>query len=396
MNFIAMLQSFIPTQKNDRFVFRPLCLASLSILTISCSLTEIDHSNDFENNGRDTTALKRDTLYLKESLPPGLPFPEADFQDGLQQQITYLNRISDKQYFLNNTQTSTEDLKIVANEINNWLQNPTQQPQLVAHQLAGQDSRGNVQITGYYVPILPVRHLPDDIYRYPLYRKPTQRNENGRFPSREEIDFENALAGKGLEIAYSSDLIDNFFLHVQGSGVVEYENGEQKLLSWGGVNGHAYRSIGKELIERDEIDRANISAQSIRQWLTNNPDKVQEILSANPSYLFFSEGPRTPVGAANVPLTPLYSAAVDPKVIPLGSILLAQVPKLDSYGNLVGHEFRLLLAQDKGGAIKGSGHIDWYQGIGEKAHVHAGHLKHFGKVWLLLPRNQHLEKLIAH
>ena len=101
------------------------------------------------------------------------------------------------------------------------------------------------------------------------------------------------------------------------------------------------------------------------------------------------------MGAANVPLTPLYSAAVDPSVIPLGSILLAQVPKLDAYGNLMGHEFRLLLAQDKGGAIKGAGHIDWYQGIGEEAHFHAGQLKHFGKVWLLLPKNPTPQPLIA-
>ncbi|BDX04194.1 hypothetical protein MACH16_29420 [Marinomonas pontica] len=367
---------------------------SFALLT-SCSLTEIDSSNDFANNGRDTTALKRDTLYLKESLPPGLPLPDASFQAGLEQQIAYLNRLQDKPYLLENTQTSVADLKRVASEINDWLHNPAQQPQLIAHQLAGQDQRGNVQITGYYVPILPVRHTPDDVYRYPLYRKPTQRNAEGKFPSREEIDFESALAGQGLEIAYTSSLVDNFFLHVQGSGVVEYENGERKLLSWGGVNGHAYRSLGKELIERGEIDRAHISAQSIRQWLSDHPDRNREILSTNPSYLFFSEGPENPVGAANVSLTPLYSAAVDPSVIPLGSILLAQVPKLDPYGNLIGHEFRLLLAQDKGGAIKGPGHIDWYQGIGEEAHFHAGQLKHFGKVWLLLPKTPAPQILIA-
>jgi membrane-bound lytic murein transglycosylase A len=394
MIFSAFLRHLLPPKTHRRLLIRPLCLISFTLLS-SCSVNEIDSSNDFENNGRDIAALKRDTLYLKESLPPGLPMPDASFQSGLQQQIKYLNRIGDKELLLENTQTSVADLKIVAEEVNNWLQNPAQQPQLIAHQLAGQDQRGNVQITGYYVPVLPVRHLPDEVYRYPLYRKPAQRNVDGTYPSREEIDFENALAGQGLEIAYTSSLVDNFFLHVQGSGVVEYEDGEQKLLSWGGVNGHAYRSLGKELIERGEIDRADISAQSIRQWLLDNPDRKREILSTNPSYLFFSEGPQSPVGAANVPLTPLYSAAVDPNVIPLGSILLAQVPKLDSYGNLIGHEFRLLLAQDKGGAIKGPGHIDWYQGIGEEAHFHAGQLKHFGKVWLLLPQNPTPKILIA-
>ena len=354
MIFSSFLRHLLPPKTHHRFLIRPLCLISFTLLS-SCSVNEIDSSNDFENNGRDIAALKRETLYLKESLPPGLPMPDASFESGLQQQLKYLNRIGDKDFVLENTQTSVADLKIVAEEINNWLQNPAQQPQLIAHQLAGQDQRGNVQITGYYVPVLPVRHLPDEVYRYPLYRKPVQRNAEGKYPSREEIDFENALAGQGLEIAYTSSLVDNFFLHVQGSGVVEYENGERKLLSWGGVNGHAYRSLGKELIERGEIDRANISAQSIRQWLSDHPERNREILSTNPSYLFFSEGPQSPVGAANVPLTPLYSAAVDPKVIPLGSILLAQVPKLDTYGNLVGHEFRLLLAQDKGGAIKGPG-----------------------------------------
>ncbi len=394
MNFSSFFQHVLPQRKHYRSLFRLLCLVSFSLLA-SCSFNEIDSSNDFENNGRDTTALKRESLYLKESLPPGLPYPDASFQAGLQQQIAYLNRLSDKPYLLENTQTSVADLKRVATEIDNWLRYPTQQPQLVAHQLAGQDQRGNVQITGYYVPILSVRHLPDEVYRYPLYRKPTQRNAKGEFPSREEIDFENALAGQQLEIAYTADLVDNFFLHVQGSGVVEYESGEQKLLSWGGVNGHAYRSLGKELIERGEINRANISAQSIRQWLSDHPERNREILSTNPSYLFFSEGPQAPVGAANVPLTPLYSAAVDPSVIPLGSILLAQVPRLDAYGNLIGHEFRLLLAQDKGGAIKGSGHIDWYQGIGEEARFHAGQLKQFGKVWLLLPQHPTPQQLIA-
>lgn len=94
-------------------------------------------------------------------------------------------------------------------------------------------------------------------------------------------------------------------------------------------------------------------------------------------------------------LTPLYSAAVDPIVIPLGSILLAQVPKFDAYGNLMGHEFRPLLAQDKGSAIKEAGHIDWYQCMGEVAHFHAGQLKHVGKVRLLLPKNPTPQSLIA-
>lgn len=364
---------------------KTLSLFSLVTL-VGCSQFEIDQSNAFDNNGRDKNGIKRDSLYLKESLPPGLPHPDAIFKTGLQQQENYLNRLPNKTYQLDNTSVSVDQLKTVSQEIQHWLTNPQYFPKLEALQLAGQDQRGNVQITGYYVPVLKVRRQPDDVYRYPLYRKPKTRDANGRLPTREQIDFEGALKGQGLEIAYSDSLVDNFFLQVQGSGVVEFKDGKRELLSWGGVNGRAYRSLGKELIERGEIDKAHISSQSIRQWLKDHPDRVREILSTNKSYLFFSEGQSEPIGAANVPLTPLYSVAVDPAVIPLGSILLGELPKLDQKGNLIGHEYHLLLAQDKGGAIKGPGHIDWYQGIGKEAQVHAGQLKHFGKVWLLLPR----------
>lgn len=380
----------VKTLKPFLSINRSILIASVCLTTLfisGCSSNEIDHSNDFNNNGRDKNSPKREALYLKESLPPELPYPDYSFQYGLDQQIRYLNRVREQNFTLGSLQTSVSELKTAVSEIKRWLKNPSRFPDLVAHQIKGQDQRGNVQITGYYVPIISARHLPDSQYRFPLYRKPTVRNEDGTFPSREEIDFKGALAGQGLELAYTDSLIDNFFLHVQGSGVIEYEDGEQKLLSWGGVNGHAYRSIGKVLIEKGEIDRKDISAQSIKQWLVEHPERQQEILSANPSYLFFSEGPSKPIGAANAPLTPLYSAAVDPSVIPLGAILLAQVPKLNMSGELIGHEFRLLLAQDKGGAIKGPGHIDWYQGVGDDALFHAGQLKHFGKVWLLLPNS---------
>ncbi len=370
-----------------------MVLFTASLLS-ACSRNEIEDSNHFENNGRDLTSLKRETLYLKEALPPGLPYPSDNFHIGLQHQQNYLNKIKTQDYQFDTLNFSKSDLIKVTNEIQHWIEDPTYLPQISAHQISGQDKRGNVQITGYYVPILSVRHTPNEEYRFPLYKKPKPPvwPADTALPSREAIDFEGALDGLGLELAYTNSLIDNFFLHVQGSGVVEYEDGERKLLSWGGVNGHAYRSLGKELIQRKEIEKSKISAQAIRKWLAEHPHRQKEILSTNPSYLFFAEGPTSPVGAANLPLTPKHSIAVDPDVIPLGSILLGKLPKLDKHGELIGHEFHLLLAQDKGGAIKGSGHIDWYQGIGAEAKILAGQLKQFGHIWLLLPNKEENSK----
>jgi len=358
---------------------------ALTLLLLACSKQEIHDSNDFTNNGRDTEALSRDSLYLEERLPPALAYPDETFIDGLKQQASFLSRKSaNGRYQLEDFQVDNQALNHSVKLISDWLSNPTQEHHIKAYQLRGQDGRGNVQVTGYYVPVIEVRKYAQGEFIYPLYRKP-KRFKGEQLPNRDKIDFEGALDNQGLEIAFSSSLIDNFFLQVQGSGVIQYEDGSQALLSWGGVNGHEYRSLGKVLIEKGEIAKADMSAQAIKDWLIVNPERQREILTTNPSYLFFKEGLSKPVGAANVPLTPKYSIAVDPKVIPLGSILLGELPILDINGELVRHEYRLLLAQDKGGAIKGPGHIDWYQGIGDEAHQYASQLKHYGRLWLLLP-----------
>lgn len=358
---------------------------SLAALTLACSKQEIHDSNDFANNGRDTEALSRQSLYLEERLPPALAFPDASFLEGLKQQATFLSRKSaNDSYLLEDFQVDNQALNTSISLIADWLSNPTQAHNIKAYQLRGQDGRGNVQVTGYYVPVIEVRKQAQGDFIYPLYRKP-QRIEGEPLPDRDQIDFEGALDNQGLEIAYSNSLIDNFFLQVQGSGVIQYQDGSQALLSWGGVNGREYRSLGKVLIEKGEIAKEDMSAQAIKDWLIANPERQREILTTNPSYLFFKEGLSKPVGAANVPLTPKYSIAVDPKVIPLGSVLLGELPILDDKGDLIRHEYRLLLAQDKGGAIKGAGHIDWYQGIGDEAHHYASQLKHYGRLWLLLP-----------
>jgi len=361
--------------------FKYLSVFTLAMLTFACSKQEIHDSNDFANNGRDTEAQTRQSLYLEERLPPALAFPEASFLEGLKQQARFLSRKSDSDsYLLEDFEVNNKSLNQSISLIADWLANPTQAHNIKAYQLRGQDGRGNVQVTGYYVPVIEVRKEAQGEFIYPLYRKP-QRNKGEQLPDRDAIDFENVLEGQGLEIAYSNSLIDNFFLQVQGSGVVQYEDGSQALLSWGGVNGHEYRSLGKVLIEKNEIAKEDMSAQAIKDWLIAHPERQREILTTNPSYLFFKEGLSKPVGA----VTPKYSIAVDPKVIPLGSVLLGELPILNDHGELVSHEYRLLLAQDKGGAIKGAGHIDWYQGIGEEAHHYASQLKHYGRLWLLLP-----------
>lgn len=364
---------------------KPILLVGICALLAACSHPEIHSSNDFANNGRDVSAAKREVLYQADSFPIGEVFAPQELMNGLDLSQRYLAKASvAESYDLDGLQVTKQQLLDSNALIQSWLSDTSRPLPLQAFQIKGDDDRGNLQYTGYYVPIMQVRHVADEQYRYPLYRKPTLFTDTP-LPDRRQIDFEGALQGQGLEIAYSDSLIDNFFLQVQGSGVVQYEDGHRRLLSWGGVNGHPYRSLGKKLIEDGEIAKESISAQAIKTWLLAHPEQQEDVLSHNPSYLFFVEGQDKPIGAANVPLTPYASIAVDPAYIPLGAVVLGQIPILDQNGELVRHELRLLLAQDKGGAIKGPGHVDLYHGIGEQAHHEAGQLKHYGKLWLLLP-----------
>ena len=87
-------------------------------------------------------------------------------------------------------------------------------------------------------------------------------------------------------------------------------------------NGHPYRSLGRYLIERGEMQLEQASMQGIKAWAAANPQKLQDALNANPSYVFFRELPVSddgPVGALGVPLAAGYSLAVDRRFVPLGA-----------------------------------------------------------------------------
>lgn len=256
---------------------------------------------------------------------------------------------------------------------------------LKAQQLAGFDKQGNVQFTGYYSPIISAARQRSERFKFPLYAHPPDWAPKGSYLTRRQIDGEGGLEGRGLELAWTEDRLSNFFMHVQGSGYVEFEDGQRLLLAYGGKNGRNYTSIGRLLVERGEVSKEEISMQAIKDWAAKNPAKVPDLLYECESYTFFRTGPSGPVGAGGEVVIAGLSVAVDPRVIPLGAVLLAQVPELDDQGRLKGHRWRLLFAQDTGAAIKGPGHIDLYVGAGAQAGAAAGRLHHYGRVWMLLP-----------
>ena len=176
--------------------------------------------------------------------------------------------------------------------------------------------------------------------------------------ARAEID-DGALANKGLEIAWAADPVDLFFVEIQGSGRVVFPDGTSIRIGYGEQNGLPYTAIGKLLRDRNILPPGGASMQSIKAWIAANPDQGRELMRENASYIFFKEldGPG-PVGSLNVPLTPRGSVAADPKFVPLGAPVYLAVDRPEAYG--------LWVAQDVGGAIKGSNRFDTFWGGGPR------------------------------
>ena len=262
-------------------------------------------------------------------------------------------------------------------------------------------------ITGYYQPLLKGSRSRSERYRYPLYARPddlvavdlggvypelANRRLRGKlngtklapYYSRGEIDIASSpLAGK--ELFWVDDVVDLFFLQIQGSGIIQLENGEQVPVGYADQNGHPYESIGKVLIRRGEIAADKASMQGIKDWGRRNPDKLRDLLNSNPSYVFFRELPgglSGPLGALGVPIAGERSIAIDPRYIPLG----APVYLGTTYPNSSKPLQRLVLAQDTGGAIKGPVRADFFWGAGYEAGRQAGAMKQQGRLWVLLPK----------
>lgn len=265
----------------------------------------------------------------------------------------------------------------------------------------------NGLITGYYEPLLRGSRSRTDRYRYPLYSRPDDlvavdlatlypelsnrrlrgRLQNGKlvpYLSRGEIEIKQSpLAGR--ELLWVDDIIDLFFLQIQGSGMIRLDNGEQVHVGYADQNGQPYQSIGKVLIDRGELTSDKASMQGIKDWGRRNLDKLRDLLNSNPSYVFFRvlpNGLSGPLGALGVPLAAERSIAVDPRYIPLGAPVFLST----TYPNSGKPLQRLMLAQDTGGAIKGAVRADFYWGAGNEAGRQAGAMKQQGRMWVLLPK----------
>jgi len=275
-------------------------------------------------------------------------------------------------------------------------------------QLVNPDGAREGLVTGYYEPLVrgsrekkppyltPVFGPPADLIVVDLaevYPELKHMRLRGRVEGRKLIPFFSRAEWSAEEekradaaLLWVDDPIDFFFLQIQGSGQVLLDDGSRVRIGYADQNGHPYRSIGRWLIDKGELQSHQASMQGIKAWAAANPGRLKELLDANPSLVFFRELPAEgsgPPGALGVPLTPERSIAVDPRHTPLGTPVWLATTRPDSEEPLV----RLMLAQDTGGAIRGPARADFYWGSGSEAGALAGRMKQRGRMWALLPRH---------
>lgn len=262
-------------------------------------------------------------------------------------------------------------------------------------------------VTGYYEPLLrgsrqkvrgfeqAVRAVPDDLLTIDLsaiFPELKDKRVRGRLEGNKVVPYwsraEIAAKGERLPaktLLYVDDAVELFFLQVQGSGRVRLPDGSLVRLNYADQNGHPYQSIGKVLVERGELKLEEASMQGIQAWARANPQRLNDLLNSNPSYVFFREVANSsdgPQGALGLPLTAERSIAVDVRAIPLGAPVFLATTRPNNTQPLN----RLMLAQDTGGAIKGAVRADFFWGFGKEAGDLAGRMKQAGRYWLLWPQ----------
>ncbi|MBM3360856.1 MAG: murein transglycosylase [Betaproteobacteria bacterium] len=263
-------------------------------------------------------------------------------------------------------------------------------------------------ITGYYQPILKGSKVKTSHYKVPLYTTPKDlitvdlsevypelksKRLRGKlagnklipYLSRAEIDGQGSpLAGN--EIVWVEDPVEAFFLEIQGSGIIQLDNGEAMQIGYADQNGYPFKAIGSTLVQKKEITMTEASMEGIKNWARKNITKLREFLNMNASYVFFRKLPNDlpgPIGALGVSIEAERSVAIDPKFVPLGAPIFLSTTQPSTNEPLE----RLMVAQDTGGAIRGGVRADFYWGRGVEAGRKAGSMKQQGKIWTLLPRD---------
>lgn len=408
-------------------IHNTVCLFMLFIILGGCGSSTVPKiRNSHPERLASRTVVSQPSAALEPVLDNEIP-PLTDDLDqpslllAIDRSRQYFNRLPDQDiYFLGGQKRSLREMKdtlsafreIISSTESDGVKEGKIRKNFSFFRSRGDNSQGRVIFTGYYEPILHGSWSKTTRYSYPLYRLPEETVivNLGKFDEkykseqlvgrvnrgqvvphykRADIDGAKVLAGKNLEIIWVDDMVDLFFLHIQGSGKIRLPDGSFVQVGYAQSNGHPYRSIARLMLENGQMSDSEQSLQAIKKYLREHPQEIERILSYNERYVFFRLLNQGPVGALNVPVTGGRTIAADPEVYPRGALafIRARKPQINQ-GKLMGWSpfSRFVLNQDTGKAISGIGRIDIFCGGGDEAEAVAGRLKEAGELFFLIKK----------
>ena len=275
----------------------------------------------------------------------------------------------------------------------------------------GKKPAGPFLVTGYFQPELPASLKADEEFSYPIYETPqdliriTLNDFDSSLPretlygrvsgqslipyyTRADIDNDRKLKCADV-LAWLQSPVDGLMLHIQGSGILRFQDKSRRYIHYASSNGHPYYSIGQWLIDKGLLHKDQADWPGIRAWAQKNPKEFRKAFDANPRYIFFRWEKEGPIGTLGKVLTPMRSVALDHKIYPPGALCFLQVPMPVSRPIHGGAKIfqGFVCNQDTGSAIKGPYRLDLYCGEGDEAGHLAGRLKAPGSLYLFLLRD---------
>ncbi len=251
-------------------------------------------------------------------------------------------------------------------------------------------------LTAYFAPEYPARTTPSAEFDAAVLARPADLvREDGRvlrrtpgglvpYPDRAAIEA-GAIATDILGWMRTEDL---FFMQIQGSGYLTFEDGRRVRAAYAADNGKAFVGIARPMSERGLLPRDGTSGEAIRAWLAaRRGPEARAVTALNPRYIFFRVEPDDgePAGAAGVPLIQRRSIAIDPAAWRYGDLVFLDADAGNLRGARRGYR-GLVTALDTGSAIRGPVRADFYMGRGDAAGEEAGTVRHPLHMWRLVPR----------
>jgi len=355
---------------------RALSVLLCAFVLASCDLTAPTHTGD------DSVAPSGNMKKVSYSELPGwtqddVRYALQAFRNSCKAKIQYTGRvIPDRALFEEKCRMLPSASADVAT-VRAWFESNFQ-----PYKIYNDDGSDTGTYTGYYAPIIKGSRVRTAEYNEPLMGVPTDgRNYKG-------VPKKTIVEKKIGRVLYWANIVDVQNIQIQGSGMLQLDDGKMVKLNFAAVNDMPFKSIGEELRNRGIKPEGGYSADAVWTHLKKNPKLARDIIYKNPRYVYFCEGNDSSIiGKIGTPLSKIRSVAMDDSIYTLGMPVYISTHLSD------GRKFqRLMIAQDTGSAIRGWIRADIFFGKGDDAYkfAHGQHAK--GQMFILMPREYNYVK----